>query len=148
MNARPSGVTRAGGISPPGLGDTEATAPAGSRSLPGPATFSSRYPSRCGGGGECSPDSERNPTWLPPAAHERFHGAPDARVRQVLVAPAASERTWIWLYRQRLDRQDCSAIASLLPSGDRATSSTAKGHTLMGRRPSRTVRPSGPTRSR
>src|SRR6516165_3922037 len=116
MNACPSGVTRAVGTSPPGFGGTGTAAPPASRSPPLPATFSSRYPVRCAGGGEWRPDSQRNATW-PPAVQERLHGAPDAGVRQVLVTPVASERTWIWLYWQPLPWQDCSAIASLPPSG-------------------------------
>src|SRR5215472_6686479 len=99
--------------------------------------LSSQYPVRCAGGGEWRPDSQRNATCWPSAAHERLHGAPDARVRQVLVAPVASVTTWIWLYWQPLPWQDCSAIASLLPSGDRATPSTASGWTLIAKRSSR-----------
>jgi hypothetical protein len=78
-----------------------------------------------------------------------LNGAPFAGVSQVLAVPPPRATTRIPEYWQPLPRQDCTAIASLLPSGDNVTSSTERfPGTVIGSRVRLAARPCSVTRSR
>src|ERR1700730_2965165 len=121
----PSGVTSAAGMYCVGSGLGDPIARAVIRSRPAPVRLSSRYSVRCDGGGAWIPLCQSKATW-PLPTHDTPLGHPLALVVHVLTAPLARVTTRIPVYWQVLALQDCTSIASLVPSGDSATSATER----------------------
>src|SRR5262249_20022294 len=146
----PSAVTSAAGIDPSGPASGDPTGRDAIRSRPAPVSVSSRYPVCCPGGGVRTPACHSNATRSLPT-QDTLNGAPFARVVQELTAPVAIVTTRIPVYGQLsvLALQCCTSIASLVPSGDSATSVSARyAGTLTGSLLSFAERPLAATRSR